>query len=265
MGAIIVALARPQSSDNWQSHNVEGIDIVLALDVSTSMLAEDLKPNRLEAAKKVGAEFVAARKNDNVGIVVFAGASFPLTPLTIDKPSVVNMISGVSCDMIDVDGTAIGVGLSSAVNRLRYSQAKSKVIILLTDGSNNTGAVDPMTAASFAKKYGIRVYTIGVGTNGQAPYPVETPFGIQRRMMDVDIDEGTLRKISSETDGVYFRATDNKSLSNIYSEIDKLERTKIDVEEFSSKTEEYLPWVMIAFLLLLLEYVLRTTILRHNP
>ncbi|MFA6778322.1 MAG: VWA domain-containing protein [Paludibacteraceae bacterium] len=265
MALLIVALARPQSSDNWETKNVEGIDIVMALDISESMLAEDLKPNRLEAAKKVGSEFVASRKNDNVGVVVFSGASFPLSPLTTDKVSVVGQMNGIDYSMIDAQGTAIGVGLSSAVNRLRGSKAKSKVIILLTDGSNNTGDVDPLSAAAFAKKYGIRVYTVGVGTNGMAPFPVETPFGRRTQMMKVDIDEGTLKKIASETNGMYFRATDNASLKKIYEEIDKLEKTKIKVEEFSSKEEEYLPWVLAALAVLLFELLLRTTVLRHNP
>jgi Ca-activated chloride channel family protein len=265
LALLIVALARPQSSDNWETKNVEGIDIVMALDISESMLAEDFKPNRLEAAKKVGANFVASRKNDNVGVVVFSGASYPLTPLTTDKVSVVSLMGGIDYKMIDANGTAIGVGLTSAVNRLRDSKAKSKVIILLTDGSNNTGDVDPLSAAGFAKKFGIRVYTVGVGTNGMAPFPIETPRGRRTQMMKVDIDEGTLNKISEETNGMYFRATDNATLKEIYEEIDKLEKTKIKVEEYSSKEEEYLPWLIAAFALLVFEYLLRTTILRHNP
>ncbi|HOI26723.1 MAG TPA: VWA domain-containing protein [Paludibacteraceae bacterium] len=265
LALLIVALARPQSSDNWETKNVEGIDIVMALDISESMLAEDFKPNRLEAAKKVGANFVASRKNDNVGVVVFSGASYPLTPLTTDKVSVVSLMGGIDYKMIDANGTAIGVGLTSAVNRLRDSKAKSKVIILLTDGSNNTGDVDPLSAAGFAKKFGIRVYTVGVGTNGMAPFPIETPMGRRTQMMKVDIDEGTLKKISEETNGMYFRATDNATLKEIYEEIDKLEKTKIKVEEYSSKEEEYLPWLIAAFALLVFEYLLRTTILRHNP
>ncbi|HOU68464.1 MAG: VWA domain-containing protein [Paludibacteraceae bacterium] len=262
---IIVALARPQSFDNWETKNVEGIDIVMALDISESMLAEDFKPNRLEAAKKVGANFVASRKNDNVGVVVFSGASYPLTPLTTDKVSVVSLMGGIDYKMMDANGTAIGLGLTSAVNRLRDSKAKSKVIILLTDGSNNTGDVDPLSAAGFAKKFGIRVYTVGVGTNGMAPFPIETPMGRRTQMMKVDIDEGTLKKISEETNGMYFRATDNATLKEIYEEIDKLEKTKIKVEEYSSKEEEYLPWLIAAFALLVFEYLLRSTILRHNP
>jgi len=185
--------------------------------------------------------------------------------LTTDKVSVVSLMGGIDYKMMDANGTAIGLGLTSAVNRLRDSKAKSKVIILLTDGSNNTGDVDPLSAAGFAKKFGIRVYTVGVGTNGMAPFPIETPMGRRTQMMKVDIDEGTLKKISEETNGMYFRATDNATLKEIYEEIDKLEKTKIKVEEYSSKEEEYLPWLIAAFALLVFEYLLRSTILRHNP
>ncbi|MBP5458149.1 MAG: VWA domain-containing protein [Paludibacteraceae bacterium] len=265
LALLIVALARPQTTNNKVNRNVEGIDIVMAMDISKSMIAQDLKPDRLEAAKKVGAEFVASRPNDNIGVVVFSGASFTLTPLTTDKSAIVSMMNTINSDMVDVGGTAIGMGLANAVNRIKDSQAKSKVIILLTDGSNNAGEIDPLTAAELAKTFGIRVYTIGVGSKGMAPFPVQTPFGIRMEMMQVDIDEATLQQISKATDGAYFRATDNKSLANIYKEIDKLEKTKITVEEYTSKSEEYLPWLIGAFLLLLCEVLLRLTVLRHNP
>ncbi|MCQ2193693.1 MAG: VWA domain-containing protein [Paludibacteraceae bacterium] len=265
LALLIIALARPQLTSNKVNKNVEGIDIVMAMDISKSMIAQDLKPDRLEAAKAVGADFVSARPNDNIGVVVFSGASFTLTPLTTDKVAIVSMINTINSDMVEVNGTAIGMGLANAVNRIKDSQAKSKVIILLTDGSNNTGEIDPITAAELAKTFGIRVYTIGVGTKGMAPYPVQTPFGIRMEMMPVDIDEATLEKISEITDGAYFRATDNKTLSEIYKEIDKLEKTKILVEEYTQKSEEYLPWAIWAFILLLCEVLLRMTILRHNP
>lgn len=262
---LIIVLARPQSSNNWSDRDVEGIDIVMAMDISGSMIAEDLKPNRLEAAKSVGVDFITSRPNDNIGIVVFAGESFTLSPMTTDKGSLVSLMNNVSDEMIDADGTAIGMGLANAVNRIKDSQAKSKVIILLTDGSNNRGEVDPLTAADLAKTYNIRVYTIGVGTKGLAPYPVRTVFGIQRQNIQVDIDEKTLQAIADKTNGQYFRATDNKSLKAIYTEIDKMEKTKIQVTEYSKKQEEFLPYAICALLLLLLEVILRNTVLRHIP
>lgn len=262
---IIIVLARPQSSDSWSNKNVEGIDIIMAMDVSGSMIAEDLKPNRLEAAKAVGVEFISSRPNDNIGIVVFAGESFTQSPLTTDKPALVGLMNGISETMIEEDGTAIGMGLANAVNRIKDSQAKSKVIILLTDGSNNRGEIDPLTAAELAKAYNIRVYTIGVGTKGQAPYPFKTVYGIQRQMIPVDIDEATLKDIAQKTDGQYFRATDNKSLKAIYSEIDQLEKTKISVTEYSKKDERYFPFAIAAIVLLLCEVLLRNTVLRHIP
>jgi Ca-activated chloride channel family protein len=262
---LIIVLARPQSTDNWSNQNIEGIDIMMVIDVSGSMLAEDLRPNRIEAAKTVGTEFISARTNDNIGLVVFAGESFTQCPLTTDKAALINLLNAVHSDMMESSNTAIGMGLANAVNRLKESSAKSKVVILLTDGSNNTGEIDPLTAAELAKTFGIRVYTIGVGTRGSAPYPVQTPFGTRRQMIEVDIDEGTLRKISGMTDGKYFRATDNKSLKAVYEEIDKLEKTKIQVREYSKKQEEYLPFAIAALILLILEILLRNTILRHNP
>ncbi len=265
LAMIIIVLARPQSSDSWSNQDVEGIDIVMAIDISGSMIAEDLKPNRLEAAKAVGAEFISARPNDNIGLVVFAGESFTQSPLTSDKPALINLMNSISEKMIEEDGTAIGMGLANAVNRIKDSQAKSKVIILLTDGSNNRGEIDPQTAAELAKAYNIRVYTIGVGTKGEAPYPVNTVFGVQRQMMKVDIDEPTLKGIAEKTNGQYFRATDNKSLKAIYEEIDQMEKTKISVVQHSKKDERYFPFAITAIVLLLAEILLRNTVLRHIP
>lgn len=262
---LIIVLARPQSSDSWSNKNVEGIDIVMAMDISGSMIAEDLKPNRLEAAKSVGAEFITSRPNDNIGIVVFAGESFTLSPLTTDKNSLVGLMNNLSEKMVSEDGTAIGLGLANAVNRIKDSQAKSKVIILLTDGSNNRGEIDPLTAAEIAATYNIRIYTIGVGTKGEAPFPVQTVFGIQRQMVKVDIDENTLSAIADKTKGKYFRATNNRSLKEIYQEIDQLEKTKISVTEYSKKDERFFPYAILAIILLLCEVILRNTILRHIP
>lgn len=265
LALLCVILARPQSNETWSDQNVEGIDIMMSLDISGSMLAEDLKPNRLEAAKSISAEFVNSRPNDNIGLVVFSGESFTQCPLTTDKTALSQLFSVINEQMIQANGTAIGLGLASAVNRLKDSQAKSKVIILLTDGSNNTGEIDPTMASELAKSFGIRVYTIGVGTKGMAPYPFQTAFGIQRQMVPVDIDEGTLKSISANTDGKYFRATDNKSLKAIYEEIDQLEKTKISVQEYSKKNEEYLPFALALIGVLLLEFLVRYLVVRHNP
>lgn len=265
LGLLCVILARPQSNETWSDQNVEGIDIMMSLDISGSMLAEDLKPNRLEAAKSISAEFVNSRPNDNIGLVVFSGESFTQCPLTTDKAALSQLFSVINEQMIQANGTAIGLGLASAVNRLKDSQAKSKVIILLTDGSNNTGEIDPSMASELAKSFGIRVYTIGVGTKGMAPYPFQTAFGIQRQMVPVDIDEGTLKSISANTDGKYFRATDNKSLKAIYEEIDQLEKTKISVQEYSKKNEEYLPFALMLLGVMLLEFLVRYLVVRHNP
>lgn len=265
LALLCVILARPQSSETWSDQNVEGIDIMMAIDISGSMLAEDLKPNRLEAAKTISSEFVNSRPNDNIGLVVFSGESFTQCPLTTDKAALSQLFGVINEQMIQANGTAIGLGLASAVNRLKDSQAKSKVIILLTDGSNNTGEIDPMMASDLAKTFGIRVYTIGVGTKGMAPYPFQTAFGIQRQMVPVDIDESTLKSISSNTDGKYFRATDNKSLKAIYEEIDQLEKTKISVQEYSKKNEEYLPFAIALLGVMLLEFLVRYLIVRHNP
>lgn len=273
LALVIVLLARPQSTDNWSSKDVEGIDIVMALDISGSMLAEDLSPNRLEAAKNVAVEFVNSRQNDNIGLVLFSGESFTQSPLTTDKMALCNLFSAVSCEMIDVPGTAVGMGLATAVNRIKESKAKSKVIILLTDGTNNVGEIDPIMAAELANSVKneagedvkIRVYTIGVGTKGMAPFPYQTAFGIQRQMVPVDIDEETLKKISEITGGKYFRATDNESLKEVYKEIDKLEKTKVSVHEYSKKNEMFMPIAVAAAVLLLLELLIRHLVLRHNP
>ena len=261
IAVIITVLARPQSTDKWKNTTTEGIDIVLALDISTSMLAQDLKPDRLRAALNVADDFIEERINDRIGLVVFAGESFTQCPITTDHDVLINLLKEVKTGLIE-DGTAIGMGLANAVNRLKESEAKSKIIILLTDGENNRGDISPLTAADIAQNYDIRVYTIGVGTIGQAPYPVQTMFGMQTQMMDVKIDEETLKEISGITDGQYFRATDNKSLKDIYIEIENLEKTKINVNEFSSKNEEYFWFAVFAGLLLLLEIVIRNTLLK---
>jgi len=258
LAALIIALARPQSSSSGQNVTIEGIDIIISLDVSGSMLARDLQPDRLEASKAVAADFIKGRPSDRMGLVIFSGETFTQVPLTTDHAILLNMFSGLKSGMIE-DGTAIGDGLATAVTRLKDSKAISKVVILLTDGINNSGAVDPMTAAEIARVFGIRVYTIGVGTYGTAPYPVQTPFGIQLRDMQVEIDEPLLQNIAQKTDGRYFRATSNQKLTEIYQEIDKLERSKIDVTEFKRKHEEYHPWALIALGLLLLEFLLRNT------
>ena len=264
VAAIVVALARPQSSSSGQNITTEGIDIIVSLDISTSMLAEDLKPNRIEAAKKVAEKFIDSRPTDRIGLVVFGGESFTQCPLTTDHAVVKNLLRGIESGML-AEGTAIGEGLATAVNRIRESKAKSKVIILLTDGVNNVGAIAPQTAGEIAKTFGIRVYTIGVGTKGLAPYPFNTPFGKQYQNVEVQIDETTLRQIADETGGRYFRATSTDKLKEVYVEIDKLEKTKIDVTEFRNKSEEFYPLVLLALILLGLDILLRQTILKSIP
>ncbi len=264
VAVLILVLARPQSTDNWENSSTEGIDIVLAMDISSSMLAEDLKPNRLEASKDVAASFINGRPTDNIGLVVFSGESFTQCPLTTDHTVLLNLFKDIQSGMIE-DGTAIGLGLANSVSRIKDSQAKSKVIILLTDGSNNMGEIAPVTAAEIAKTFGIRVYTIGVGTEGEAPYPFKTAFGVQYQNIPVQIDEETLRKIATTTGGQYFRATNTKSLGGIYAEIDEMEKTKISVQEFSKKQEEYKYFALLAFLILLFEIILRNTLLRNIP
>ena len=259
-----VAMARPQTSDSHQERNIEGIDIVMAMDISGSMQAMDLKPNRLEAAKKVAKEFIDERPNDRIGLVVFSGEAFTQCPLTIDHQVVKNLIDPLKTGMIE-DGTALGDGLATAVNRIKDSKAISKVIILLTDGVQTSGSLDPVSAAELAKTFGIRVYTIGVGRHGMAPYPVQTPFGRQVVNYPVEIDEKVLKKVAETTDGEYFRATDNKSLREIYKKIDKLEKSKIEVNIFRNKYDKYRGLVIAAGLLLLLEILLRLTVLRSKP
>lgn len=258
---VSIALARPQLTNKWSSQSTEGIDIMMALDISGTMLAEDLRPNRLEAAKKVASDFVIARPNDQIGLVVFAGESFTQCPLTTDHAVLVNLFKSVEYGMVE-DGTAIGLGLANAVNRMKDSETKSKVIILLTDGSNNRGDIDPQTAAEIAKTYGIRVYTIGVGSYGQARVPIQTPIGKQYIMMDNEFDETTLKSIAATTGGQYFRAKDNTSLKAIYDQIDQMEKTKLRVREFSKHTENFMPFLYAALLCLLLEILLRYFVLR---
>lgn len=261
LALLIVAMARPQSSSTSQTSNIEGIDIILAQDISGSMLARDFKPDRLEASKQVAADFVEGRPTDRMGLVVFAGESFTQVPLTTDHGVMLNMLKELKSGMIE-DGTAIGDGLATAINRLKDSEAISKVIILLTDGMNNAGSVDPYTAAEMAKLYGIRVYTVGVGSYGTAPFPVQTIFGVQYQQMKVEIDEKLLATIANSSGGKYFRATSNQKLDEIYAEIDKLERSKIEVTEFRHLHEEFYPLVAWALALLLLEFILRKTVFR---
>ena len=242
LALLIVALARPQSSSTNSTSNIEGIDIVMAMDVSGSMLARDLKPDRLTAAKNVASDFVKDRPGDRMGLVIFSGESFTQVPLTTDHGVMLNMLAEMKNGLIE-DGTAIGDGLATAISRLKDSEAISKVVILLTDGMNNAGSVDPYTAAEIAKLYGIRVYTIGVGTYGTAPYPVQTMFGTQMQQMKVEIDEKLLATIANSTGGKYFRANNNQKLDEIYQEIDKLERSKIEVTEFRRLHEEFYPLV----------------------
>lgn len=262
---LVFILARPQSTNRWENVTTEGIDIVLALDISSSMLAQDFKPDRLEASKDVAIEFISGRPNDRIGLVVFSAESFTQCPLTTDRAVLINLFKDIKSGMIE-DGTAIGVGLTNAITRLKDSDAISKVIILLTDGVNNQGSIDPLTAAELAKSFGIRVYTIGVGSMGTAPYPVQDVFGRTfLRDIPVEIDEATLQQIADMTNGKYFRATNNQKLREIYAEIDKLERSKIDVKEFSKKQEEYLWFAIAAAILLLIELLLRYTVLRKIP
>jgi Ca-activated chloride channel family protein len=264
LSALIVAMARPQSSSNWSDITTKGIDIVIALDISSSMLAMDFNPNRIQAAKDVATQFISGRANDRIGLVVFSGESFTQCPLTTDRAALTNLIRGLESGIIE-DGTAIGNGLATAVARLKESDAISKVVILLTDGENNRGEIAPVTAAELAKTFGIRVYTVGVGTIGMAPYPFQTPFGTQVRDVEVRIDEETLQKIAATTDGKYFRATNNNKLAEIYQEIDKLEKSKIDVKEFSKKQEEYLKYALAGALFLLISILLKSTIFRNVP
>lgn len=259
--ALSVALARPQTSNTTENIDSEGIDIVLALDVSGSMVAEDFKPNRYEAAKAVALKFVDQRPTDRIGLVIFAGESFTMCPITIDHNVLKEQISQIKNGMIS-DGTSIGMGLATAVDRLRSVKGKSKVIILMTDGVNNTGLIDPNTALEIAKAYGVRVYTIGIGTMGQAIMPVQTPMGVQKQMVPVEIDEPLLKQIATETKGRYFRATGNKSLEGIYNEIDKMEKTRIDITSYKHYAELFFPFALIAVVCLVLEMLLRYTVFK---
>lgn len=263
---IVVALARPQThSENAKTKITDGIDIVMAIDVSASMLSQDLKPNRFEALKKVASQFVKDRPNDRIGLVIYAGESYTKTPVTTDKSIILNALSEITYGQIE-DGTAIGMGLATAVNRLKESKAKSRVIILLTDGVNNTGFIDPQTAAELAAEYGIKVYTVGIGTNGMAlsPYALNADGSIIYRMRQVDIDEPLMKKIAQVTKGRYFRATNNQKLQQIYDEINQMETTKIEEFKYTEVDEKFRWWVLVAGVLLLLEFVLRHTLLRND-
>ncbi|TNF43252.1 MAG: VWA domain-containing protein [Bacteroidetes bacterium] len=260
----VVVLARPQSSSSWENVTTEGIDIIIALDISSSMLARDFTPDRLEAAKNVAMEFISGREYDRMGLVVFAGEAFTQCPLTTDRAVLLNLFKDIKSGLIE-DGTAIGNGLATGVSRLKDSEAISRVVILLTDGENNRGEVAPLTAAEIAKTFGIRVYTVGVGSIGTAPYPVQTPFGIELRDMEVKIDEGLLTEIANITGGQYFRATGNKKLEEIYKEIDALEKSKIDVQQFNRKAEEFMPFAILGALFLIAAILLRTTVFRNIP
>ena len=261
---IVVALARPQSAEHNTRTDAEGIDIVMALDVSTSMLARDFNPDRITAAKEVAAEFIADRISDRIGLVVFAGESLTQSPLTTDRATLQTLLARVRSGLIE-DGTAIGNGLATAINRLRESDAKSKVVILLTDGSNNRGDISPMTAAEIAKSLGIRVYTVGVGSNKVAPYPMPVAGGVQYVNIPVEIDNETLRGIAKATDGDFYRATNTKELNQIYKEIDQLEKSKLNVKQYSKKYDVYQPFALVAVLALLLELLLRITVFRRIP
>lgn len=258
LAALVVALARPQTSLSKKEMKVEGIDVVLALDVSGSMKAQDFRPNRLEAAKKVASNFIAGRKNDRIGLVVFSGEAYTQIPLTIDHHVLQSQLAKVKSGTLR-DGTALGDGLATAINRIKDSKAKSKVIILLTDGVNNMGSVDPKSAAEIAAMYDIRLYTIGVGSRGMAPYPAQDPWGrTVMQNMPVEIDEGLLKQMAESTqDGRYYRATSKKSLEDIFEQIDQMEKTKIDVTQYSQTRDEYMPFLLAGLLCLLLEILLK--------
>ena len=262
IAAVTVVIARPQNVDKWQSSSTEGIDIIMALDVSGSMLARDFNPDRLEASKNVATEFISGRPYDRIGLTVFSGESFTQCPLTTDHAVLINLLREVKSGIIE-DGTAIGVGLATAINRIKDSDAISKVVILLTDGVNNTGSIDPVTAAEIAKTFGIRVYTVGVGSMGFADYPVQTPFGMRYQKMQVEIDEALLQRIAEMTGGQYFRAVDNTSLQRVYAEIDKLEKSKIETREHSKREEVFMPWALAAVILLGLELLLRYLLMKN--
>ncbi len=261
---IIVALARPRDTSSINEKKIEGIDIMLALDASGSMMAMDLEPNRFEAAKTVAADFISKRPNDNIGLVVFAGESFTRCPLTTDHTTLLNRLEGVELGLLD-DGTAIGMGIASACSRLKDSKTKSKIIVLLTDGTNNMGSITPNTAASIASSLGIRIYTIAVGTYGEATFPIQAAFGTVYEKVKVEIDEASLKQIANVTGGAYYRATDNKSLEEIYKKIDELEKSRLLTKSFEAYRELYFAWACIAFILLIVAIVLRATYCRTNP
>ena len=266
---VVMVLARPQTHNSWGKKTSEGIDIMLAMDVSTSMLAQDLKPNRIEAAKSVAAEFISGRPDDNIGLTIFAGESFTQCPMTTDHTSLLNILQNVRTDIAEKglieDGTAIGMGLANAVGRLKDSKTKSKVVILLTDGSNNMGDISPLTAAQIAKSLGIRVYTIAVGSKTVAPYPMQVGGTVQYVNVRADVDTGTLTKIAQTADGHFYRATNTAELKQIYKDIDKLEKSKMEIKRFSKRYEAYQPFAIMAVLSLLLEVLLRITWFRRIP
>lgn len=264
LSMIIIAIARPRSSSKMDKIDTEGIDIVLAMDVSTSMLARDFTPDRISAAKDIAIEFISQRPSDRIGIVVFAGESYTQCPLTTDRATLINLMKEIQTGLIE-DGTAIGNGLATAVARMQGSDAKSRVVILLTDGVNNRGEITPQTAADIAKTYGIRVYTIGVGANGTAPYPVITPWGVQMQDVEVEIDEDLLKGIAETTGGRYFRATDNTKLSEIYSEINKMEKARTTIDSFPVYKELFMDFALVALISLLLEVVFNAFILKRLP
>lgn len=261
---IIIALARPQSFSSGRNVNTEGIDIAIVLDISGSMLAEDFKPNRLEAAKKITDKFIEGRISDRIGLVIFSRVAFTQCPLTIDYSVLRNLLKDIRSGMLE-DGTAIGNAIANGVNRLKNSEAKSKVIILLTDGVNNAGEVDPLSAAEIAKAYGVRIYSIGVGTRGEAPYPVQTPFGTRYQMVPVEIDEVLMKKISDITGGKYFRATDNKALEEVYKRIDEMEKSKVEITSYRTAAELYSLFLLPAIIIFILEFLLSKTIFRKLP
>ena len=257
----MICLARPRSTTERERVDTEGIDIVFTMDVSTSMEARDFSPDRLGAAKDIAIEFISQRPSDRMGIVVFAGESYTQCPLTTDRATLINLMKDITTGIIE-DRTAIGNGLATAVSRMKDSDAKSRVIILLTDGVNNAGEVDPRMAADIARNYGIRVYTIGVGANGEAPYPVQTPWGVELQRIKVEIDEDLLKEIAQTTGGQYFRASDNKTLKAIYEQIDQMEKTKLRVREYSKHTENFMPFLVAALLCLLIEIIIRYFVIR---
>lgn len=266
---IVIILARPQTHSSWGSRSVEGIDIMLAMDVSTSMLAEDLKPNRIEAAKSVAAEFISDRPDDNIGLTIFAGEAFTQCPMTTDHTSLINLLQNVRTDIaakgLINDGTAIGMGLANAVGRLKDSKTKSKVVILLTDGSNNMGDISPLTAATIAQSLGIRVYTIAIGSKTMAPYPMQVGGTVQYVNMRADVDVNTLSEIASTAGGHFYRATNTAELKKIYNDIDKLEKTKIDVKKFSKRYDAFQSFAFAAIISMLLEILLRLVVFRRIP